>query len=145
MARISHIDDDGEVVLDRAQLKTATITDARISAVELTAEGLSTSGPAEFGSNVHIEGSLTVRGTVSGSGPYYDSSDRRFKTNISTISGALDMVSSLRGVRIALLAFSYFIFLFMLYHGRSLMTTKSMSTLTESFLISLRWGGLRMK
>mmetsp|Transcript_5086 Transcript_5086/g.7776 ORF Transcript_5086/g.7776 Transcript_5086/m.7776 type:complete len:1957 (-) Transcript_5086:199-6069(-) len=98
VARISHIDDDGEVVLDRAQLKTATITDARISAVELTAEGLSTSGPAEFGSNVHIEGSLTVRGTVSGSGPYYDSSDRRFKTNISTISGALDMVSSLRGV-----------------------------------------------
>lgn len=53
---------------------------------------------AEFLADVVIDGSVTVHGTVIGSGPYVDSSDERFKKNISTLSGALSTVNKLQGV-----------------------------------------------
>ena len=55
---------------------------------------------AEFLSDVVIDGSVTVHGTVIGSGPYVDSSDARFKRNITTLNNALSTVNKLRGVSI---------------------------------------------
>ncbi len=45
-----------------------------------------------------IDGSVTVHGTVVGSGPYVDSSDARLKRDVRSITGALDTVQQLRGV-----------------------------------------------
>ena len=48
----------------------------------------------------YIEGSLNVHGSVVGSGPYMDSSDIRFKTNITNITSqdALSVIDQLRPV-----------------------------------------------
>ncbi len=55
-------------------------------------------GPGE----VTFDGDIRVFGSVAGSGPYVDSSDRRFKKNIEVLSGerALQMVGRLQAVRI---------------------------------------------
>jgi len=49
--------------------------------------------------DVFIGGSLSVQGSVMGSGSYVDSSDRRFKREITSIENALDKVLKMRGVR----------------------------------------------
>ena len=48
--------------------------------------GLEVNEHADFKSDVYVGASLTVHGTVVGSGPYVDSSDARFKTNIVALS-----------------------------------------------------------
>ena len=47
-----------------------------------------------------LGGALSVHGSVMGSGPYMDSSDRRFKYDIEPLDGAhsLDVVNKLSGV-----------------------------------------------
>ena len=42
---------------------------------------------------------LQVNGSVAGVGPYTDTSDARYKTNVATIQDALELVERLRGVR----------------------------------------------
>ena len=59
---------------------------------------LHVNGTADFASSVFMERSLTVQGTVVGSGPYIDSSDSRFKKNVEPLESALDKVARLEGV-----------------------------------------------
>ena len=72
----------------------------------VTTQLLTVRGQAEFLSDVVIDGSVTVHGTVIGSGPYVDSSDVRFKTNITQLQGALKIVGKLKGVRTATVCLS---------------------------------------
>jgi hypothetical protein len=53
------------------------------------------------GGEMLVDGGVTSGGSVSGAGPYTDSSDRRLKTNVTAVGGreALKMVMALRGVR----------------------------------------------
>lgn len=90
----------GEINCGR--LANANIVGGSISDVE----SLSISGNADLGAGLHvageafIDGSLTVSGSVLGSGPYVDVSDRRFKRNVETIesSDALDKILQLEGI-----------------------------------------------
>ena len=65
---------------------------------ELRAASLVVSADSELHGDVFMRSSLTVQGTVVGSGPYVDSSDARFKKNIKPLEQALDKVCALRGV-----------------------------------------------
>lgn len=68
-------------------------------AVEIETGALSvTRGPAHFAAGVDVDGTLEVRGHVIGSGPYHDSSDVRFKTNVERVSGALESIKTLNAV-----------------------------------------------
>ena len=86
----------------RGRLANADIVGGSISDVE----SLSTSGNTDLGAGLHvageafIDGSLTVSGSVLGSGPYVDVSDRRFKRNVEKIEStdALDKILQLEGV-----------------------------------------------
>jgi hypothetical protein len=62
-------------------------------------------GKSDLLGDTYIEGSMTVRGTVIGSGPYIDSSDRRLKTNIQPLdaSDTLTKFMKLRSVSQSLL------------------------------------------
>lgn len=70
------------------------------------AEKLQVNGNADLSAGLHvagetyIDGSLTVSGSVLGSGPYVDVSDRRFKRNIEKIGSAdaLNKIIQLEGV-----------------------------------------------
>ena len=45
-------------------------------------------GASDLFGSVYVEGSLNVHGSVVGSGPYMDSSDKRFKSDVHNVSGA---------------------------------------------------------
>ena len=51
-----------------------------------------------FQKEVFIDSTLTVRGSVIGSGPYMDSSDSRFKRDIIPITSVLEDITSLQAV-----------------------------------------------
>ena len=68
------------------------------SSPSITTEALTVDDFANFRNEVMIGGSLTVHGSVVGSGPYVDSSDERVKENVHNVSKALDMVMQLRPV-----------------------------------------------
>lgn len=69
-------------------------------AVSISTAILSVSETAEFLSDVVIDGTVTVHGSVVGSGPYVDSSDMRLKKDVANITNALDTVCKLRGVSV---------------------------------------------
>jgi hypothetical protein len=82
-----------------ALLLQANLTASTIhNAASISTAALTVREQAEFLSNVVIDGSVTVHGTVVGSGPYVDSSDARLKRDVRSITGALDTVQQLRGV-----------------------------------------------
>eukprot|EP00596_Hydrurales_sp_CCMP1899_P011071 CAMPEP_0119052806 /NCGR_PEP_ID=MMETSP1177-20130426/73978_1 /TAXON_ID=2985 /ORGANISM="Ochromonas sp, Strain CCMP1899" /LENGTH=135 /DNA_ID=CAMNT_0007032489 /DNA_START=693 /DNA_END=1101 /DNA_ORIENTATION=- len=64
----------------------------------ISGDRLVITGESELLGEVYIGGSLSVRGSVVGSGPYMDSSDIRFKTNIIPIQNALEIVNLMKGV-----------------------------------------------
>jgi hypothetical protein len=69
-----------------AHLLRANLSNSHIhSASEVDTRLLVVHGTAEFLSEVVIDGGVTVHGSVVGSGPYVDSSDRRFKRNITAM------------------------------------------------------------
>lgn len=74
----------------------------RASAIEdirdLSTDHLTVKQQADFTCDVTIEGSLMVMGTVVGSGPYMDGSDRRFKKSLTDVHGALTAVEQLTAV-----------------------------------------------
>lgn len=103
----------GAVDANSHELRGATILGGSVSHVsEVQSDGgLSCKGDLDVGSDASIAGSLVVGGTVMGSGPYVDSSDVRFKTNIIDLfpltgdkalgveSDTLKLVRALRPVR----------------------------------------------
>lgn len=94
-------DKSGVAVVD-ARLSGRTILEegAKITkAASIETNTLSVlSGPTFFRGAIDIEGNLDVRGHVMGSGPYHDSSDHRFKTNVTEVHGALAKVRALKPV-----------------------------------------------
>ena len=62
--------------------------------------GLDVKGTSQLGGEVYVDGSLTVGGSVLGSGPYVDASDRRFKKGVEGLgAGVLEGLARLEGVR----------------------------------------------
>ena len=55
-------------------------------------------GSLNAGSDVFIDGGLTVSGSVLGSGPYVDASDQRFKKNVRRLGNVLDRIRKIDGV-----------------------------------------------
>ena len=81
------------------------------NAISVSTATLSVSEIAEFLSDVVIDGTVTVHGSVVGSGPYVDSSDARLKQDVVNITDALDAVCSLRGVRKNMFLFVLFLYI----------------------------------
>jgi len=75
------------------------ITSSTITDVDITAKGFTALNAVTMEKDVFIGGSLSVQGSVMGSGSYVDSSDRRFKREITPIASALDKVLKIQGVR----------------------------------------------
>lgn len=69
------------------------------NSIVITTQSLRVDGMAEFLNDVVVDGSVTVHGNLIGSGSFLESSDRRFKTNIVPINGALEKISKLNAVR----------------------------------------------
>ncbi len=82
-------------LIEGSELRHSSVSDATsIVTNELTVKQV-----ASFQSPVTILSSLAVYGTVSGAGPYIDTSDRRFKQNIRPVTHALDLIEQLQAVR----------------------------------------------
>ena len=77
----------GDVDAKGHQLKGASVTGGSVSGVsEVQSEGgLSCKGDLDVGEDGSVGGTLVVGGTVMGSGPYVDSSDRRFKMDVEPL------------------------------------------------------------
>lgn len=97
---IGHIEKGKSLTVLNALLDAAVLTNAEVNAKNVKTATMSVSGSAEFGSDVFVDGSVNVRGTVIGSGPYIDSSDKRFKSNVTRLTNALEQVMAMTGVRI---------------------------------------------
>jgi hypothetical protein len=86
------------ISITKATMSDSTLESVIINdATSIKTKSLSVKGPADFSADVFVEGSMTVGGTVMASGPYVDSSDARFKRNVSPITDALDKVCVLGG------------------------------------------------
>lgn len=122
--RFLTVDDHGKILLASSsprfhELRSQNIDASRVEAVDgriqnliaqtievvnevnaeaVVAKRVELNGPAIFHNDVFISGSVSVEGSVIGSGPYVDSSDARFKRDISPIDNALDKVCALNGV-----------------------------------------------
>jgi hypothetical protein len=89
---------DANIAITKATMTDSTLNNVVIQdATSVQTKSLSVKGAADFSEDIFVEGSITVRGTVMGSGPYVDSSDARFKKNVSPITGALDKVCAIGG------------------------------------------------
>lgn len=98
---LASIDDTTKLVIENAMIHSSNITNTIIhNSISISTESLVVRKLAEFQSDVVIDGDITVHGTVVGSGPYVDSSDLRFKENITNIHNALDIIQNLQAVRI---------------------------------------------
>jgi predicted Mrr-cat superfamily restriction endonuclease len=64
----------------------------------IAAKELKVTGQSQFHDDIFVRGSVSVEGSVIGSGPYVDSSDRRFKTNVVQMTDALDKLCSMQAV-----------------------------------------------
>eukprot|EP01041_Mallomonas_annulata_P001065 gene1065-2084_t len=87
------------IAITSALISDSKLQRVSISATDLSATSLSVSGQGDVGKDLYVGGSVTVQGSVIGSGPYIDTSDMRFKKDIEYITNALDIVTLLAGVR----------------------------------------------
>jgi ABC-type phosphate transport system substrate-binding protein len=90
-----------KVIIKGSSLVKPLIVGGSFTNVEsIQATKINIQGDGDIGGNMFIGGSLDVHGSVVGSGPYMDSSDLRYKSNISSIKNALTKVIALKGVSI---------------------------------------------
>lgn len=82
-------------LIEGSELRHSSVSDA----TSIVTNELTVKQAASFQSPVTILSSLAVYGTVSGAGPYIDTSDRRFKQNIRPVTHALDLIEQLQAVR----------------------------------------------
>ena len=108
--KLAIVDDDDKVVKSNAYidesgrlhniaLANPTFENINLpSVLDLTSNNLIVKGKSEMHDDLFVDGSVTVRGSVIGSGPYMDSSDPRFKLQIEQYPpvGVLDKVTNLR-------------------------------------------------
>jgi len=88
-----------ENILDGRTLQNVTISGGRLEGITLLkVDNMEIKESATIDGEAFIQGSLTVSGTVMGSGPYVDSSDGRFKENIESINSPLETIARLQGV-----------------------------------------------
>ena len=104
------VDNDDKVVVSKAYidqsghlhnvaLTNPTLEDVNLpSVLELTSNSLVVKGKSELHDDLFVDGTVTVRGSVIGSGPYMDSSDPRFKLQVEPYPdyGILDKLINLR-------------------------------------------------
>ena len=104
------VDNDDKVVVSKAYidqsghlhnvaLTNPTLEDVNLpSVLELTSNSLVVKGKSELHDDLFVDGTVTVRGSVIGSGPYMDSSDPRFKLQIEPYPeyGVLEKLMNLR-------------------------------------------------
>jgi hypothetical protein len=95
---LGHVEKGKSLTITSAALDAAVLTNADVDAKSVKTVSLGVSGTAEFGADVFVDGSINVRGNVIGSGPYIDSSDKRFKANVTRVNNALDKVLAMTGV-----------------------------------------------
>jgi hypothetical protein len=76
-------------------------TAVKIESVAASKERLRVDSMLHVSQDAVIEGSVTALGTVMGTGPYVDASDRRFKTDPKPLTGATGIISKLQAVRIS--------------------------------------------
>ena len=76
----------------------ATVDNLRVTG-ETTMGSITVAGATSINADAHVGGTLTVHGAVMGSGPYIDSSDRRFKRNIEPIDNALALIANVTAYR----------------------------------------------
>ncbi len=95
MASVSAIEAES---MDAGKLIANSISTGALTVDEGSIKYLNVNGTADFSREVFIQRGLTVQGTVVGSGPYIDSSDRRFKREVEPVKGALDKVEALQAV-----------------------------------------------
>ncbi|KAF0693053.1 Aste57867_15948 [Aphanomyces stellatus] len=88
----------GKIDMTNSELRGVDIIGGFIRGINMSALLLEVTGEMYVESNAYVGGGLVVDGQVMGSGSYVDSSDARFKTNISTIPHAVDTLQQLRGV-----------------------------------------------
>ena len=89
---------NGKIQILSAELQSPHLINARIDSKEIKTNTLIVTGTSDMNGDVYVDGSINVRGSVIGSGPYIDTSDARFKTNVITINDALKLVKELNGV-----------------------------------------------
>ena len=89
---------NGKIQILSAELQSPHLINARIDSKEIKTNTLIVTGTSDMNGDVYVDGSINVRGSVIGSGPYIDTSDARFKTNVLTINDALKLVQELNGV-----------------------------------------------
>jgi uncharacterized protein YjbI with pentapeptide repeats len=81
-------------------LHNVTISGGRLEGISvILVDSIDIKGAATIDGETFITGSLTVSGTVMGSGPYVDTSDGRFKEDIRRIQQPLHTLGRLEGVR----------------------------------------------
>jgi hypothetical protein len=90
-----HTDKSGSIVTSNVIKLEGKDKDTVVS---IKASKMSVIGGVDITGPVFIDDSLQVRGTVMGSGPYLDSSDKRLKKDIKPIKGSLESVSKLQAV-----------------------------------------------
>ncbi|KDO23237.1 hypothetical protein SPRG_22275 [Saprolegnia parasitica CBS 223.65] len=88
----------GKIDMSNSELRGVDIIGGHLRGINLSALTLEVAGEMFVESNAFVGGWLTVDGQVMGSGSYVDSSDARFKTNVSTLVNALPRLQQLRGV-----------------------------------------------
>lgn len=69
-----------------------------ISAADISADSLTISGGLSVGADLDVDGTIRAKGNVIGSGSYVDSSDARFKRDVSNLTSATQIVNALQAV-----------------------------------------------
>ncbi|OQR93941.1 hypothetical protein ACHHYP_02016 [Achlya hypogyna] len=88
----------GKIDMTNSELRGVDIIGGQLRGINLSALTLEVVGEMFVESNAFVGGWLTVDGQVMGSGSYVDSSDARFKTNVTALVDPLERLQQLRGV-----------------------------------------------
>ena len=98
---IDSINSASTLQLSHVEVHSGSIRNTLLEDVTLhKVKSLEVKGSTELLAETLIGGSLTVHGTVMGSGPYVDSSDVRFKKDIRPLTSVLSSMLQLRGVSV---------------------------------------------
>ena len=90
---------DGKLSISHALISDSTLSKVSITgASDITTQTITVTGQADISKDLYVGGTITVQGSVIGSGPYIDTSDARFKKNVVYIKDAMKIVAAMPGV-----------------------------------------------